>query len=93
MSVACLQTPQMWKEDEELERFSEGLRVRESRDLTSELSQAYSRLKVLGEEEQINQEGSEDQERVLTDLALLRRKIGALEEEIGRRKKNESWPW
>ena len=83
----------MWKEDEEVERFSEGLRIRESRDLTSELSQAYTRLKVLGEEERINPEGSEDQERVLTDLALLRRKIGALEEEIGRRKKNESWPW
>jgi hypothetical protein len=83
----------MWNEDEEIERYSEGLRNRESRDLASELGQAYSRLKVLGEEERVNPEGSEDRERVLEELALLKRKIGALEEEIGRRKKNDSWPW
>ncbi|HYB03035.1 MAG TPA: hypothetical protein VED17_01145 [Nitrososphaerales archaeon] len=83
----------MWNEDEEIERYSESLRNRESRDLATELGQAYSRLKLLGEEERVNPEGSEDRERVLEEQVLLRRKIGALEEEIGRRKKNEAWPW
>ncbi len=81
------------EDDEELEIYAESLRSRESRDLASEQSRYYSRLKTLGEEEQINPEGSEDMERVLEEQALLRRKIGALEEEIGRRKKNDAWPW
>ncbi len=82
----------MWKEDDEIEQFSEGLKIQESRELAAELSQAYTRLKIL-EEEQLDAEASDASERDVDELALLRRKIGALEEEIGRRKKNESWPW
>jgi hypothetical protein len=80
-------------EDDEIEQYSESLRNRESRELTTELSKAYSRLKTRVEEERVNPEGSEDRERVLNEQVVLRRKIGALEEEIGRRKKNEAWPW
>ena len=80
-------------EDEELEIYAENLRSRESRELASELSKSYSKLKTLDEEERINPEVSEDRERVLMEQATLRRKIGALEEEIGRRKKNDAWPW
>ena len=79
--------------DEEIERYAEGLRIRESRELSGEVSKSYSRLKTLNEEEKIDPEGSEEKERVLDEQALLRRKIGALEEEIGRRKKNDAWPW
>jgi hypothetical protein len=89
-----LDTVPMYEEDdEEIEVFAEGLRDRESRSLSTELSSAYTRLKVLDEEERINPEGSPDRERTIRELALQRRKIGALEEEIGRRKKNEAWPW
>jgi hypothetical protein len=69
--------------DEEVEGYSEELRSRESRELTSELSKFYHRLKNL--EETKNPDDNE--------LTLLRRKIGALEEEIGRRKKIDAWPW
>jgi hypothetical protein len=79
--------------DDEVEDFAETLRNRESRDLAEELSKSYAQLKILGEEEGIDPEGGEERERVLDDQALLRRKIGALEEEIGRRKKNDAWPW
>jgi len=80
-------------ENDDIEQYSESLRIRESHNLTTELSKTYSRLKIMTEEERINPEGSEDLERVLNEQAFLRRKIGALEEEIGRRKKNETWPW
>ena len=83
----------MSEDDEELEIFAEGLRTHESRDLATELSKAYTQLKALNEEERISREGSEEREHVLDEQALLRRKIGALEEEIGRRKKNDAWPW
>lgn len=78
---------------EKLEIFAEGLRTRESRDLATELSKFYTRLKTLNEEERISSEGSAQRGRVLDEQDLVRRKIGALEEEIGRRKKNDSWPW
>jgi hypothetical protein len=85
-------TPKMYADDE-IERFAESLRNLESHELTEELSRSYTRLKILNEEERINPEGSEEVERVLYEQSVLRRKIGALEEEIGRRKKNNSWPW
>ena len=79
--------------DDEVERFSENLRNRESRELATELSKSYSHLKTLKDEERVSPEGSEEREKILDELALLQRKIGALEEEIGRRKKNDAWPW
>jgi hypothetical protein len=81
------------EDDDEVEMFAESLRSRESRELTSEQSRFYARLKALDEEERSTPEDSEDRERVLHDEALVRRKIGAVEEEIGRRKKEETWPW
>jgi hypothetical protein len=75
-------------EDDLVEEYAEGLRSREDHELVGELSRSYSRLKMLGTEE-----GSEDRENVIGDIAMLRRKIGALEEEIGRRKKNDAWAW
>jgi len=79
--------------DEEVERFSESLRNHESHFLTQELSKFYKRLKILNEEERINPEGSDERERILDDQTLVKRKIGAIEEEMGRRKKNNSWVW
>jgi len=79
--------------DEEIEIYAESLRNRENRELSGELAKSYSRLRVLSEEERIDPEGSEDREKVLDEQVILRRKIGALEEEIGRRKKNDAWAW
>jgi hypothetical protein len=79
--------------DEEIERYSEGLRNQENHYLTGELSRYYHKLKLLNEEERITPEDSEDRERILDELPVVKQKVGALEEEIGRRKKNGSWTW
>lgn len=79
--------------DDEIERYAEDLRIRESRCLTEELDKSYLRLRTLSEEERINSKEIKDRDRDFEELALVRRKIGALEEEIGRRKKNSAWPW
>jgi hypothetical protein len=83
----------MEADDDSIEVFAESLRNREDHQLTTELSKSYSRLKILNEEEGIDPEGSEDRDRVLDELVTIKRKIGALEEEIGRRKKNNVWSW
>ncbi len=67
--------------DDEIERFSEGLRTLQDPQLTGELSKLYHYLKSL-DLEKGNFDGKKDYE-----LALLKRKIGSLEEEIGRRKR------
>ncbi len=73
--------------DDEIERFSEGLRTLQDPQLTGELSKLYHYLKSL-DPEKGNFDGKKDYE-----LALLKRKIGSLEEEIGRRKKEGVWIW
>jgi hypothetical protein len=92
-SVPCSSETRMETDDDSIEMYAESLRNREDHQLTTELSKSYSRLKILNEEERIDPEGSEDRERVLDELATIKRKIGALEEEIGRRKKNDAWSW
>jgi len=71
--------------DDEIEGFSESLRSLEDHQLTGELSKLYHYLKSLD-----HAEGSSTED---TDLDLVKRKIGALEEEMGRRKKEGAWIW
>ncbi len=69
--------------DDEIEKFAESLRTLDDHQLTSELSKLYHYLKSLGP--------NEDQK--VLNLEIVKRKIGALEEEIGRRKKDGAWIW
>jgi hypothetical protein len=81
-------------DDAEIERFSEGLRTYTNHNLTQELSKLYHRMRILNKEEKITPKRNVDRkESIRNDLFSIKRKIGAVEEEIGRRKKNNSWNW
>jgi hypothetical protein len=71
--------------DDEIERFSEGLRALEDHQLTGELSKLYHYLKSVDHE-------TFDEKKDF-ELTMTKRKIGSLEEEIGRRKKDGAWSW
>jgi hypothetical protein len=73
--------------DDEIERFSESLRTLDDHQLTGDLSRMYHYLKSAEHGvEPIVQDSD-------TNLDLVKRKIGALEEEMGRRKKEGVWIW
>ena len=73
--------------DDQIERFSESLRSLEDPQLTGQLSKLYHDLKSLDH-------GKENfDEKKDFELAMIKRKIGSLEEEIGRRKKDGVWIW
>ena len=67
--------------DDAIEKFSESLRTMDDHKLTSEMSKLYHYLKSV--------EGRDEPE----DDEMVKRKIGSLEEEIGRRKKEGVWIW
>ncbi len=69
--------------DDEIEKFAEGLRVLEDHQLSGEWSKLYHYLKSL--------DPNEDQKSL--KLEIVKRKIGSLEQEIGRRKKDNVWIW
>jgi hypothetical protein len=71
--------------DDEIERFSESLRTLDDHQLTGDLSKLYHYLKSVEHEES---SGNTD-----PDLDMIKRKIGSLEEEMGRRKKDGVWIW
>jgi hypothetical protein len=80
--------------DDSIERFAESLRNFDGHKLTSELSKFYHDLKSLDHrvEPGVEKNGQFDNHEDDT-LAIIKRKIGALEEEIGRRKKEGAWTW
>src|SRR5215470_12040742 len=81
-------------DDEEIEKFSESLRSFENHNLTQEFSKLYHRLRILGEEERITPvSDNERKESLMSESYSVKRKIGAVEEEIGRRKKENAWNW
>jgi hypothetical protein len=80
-------------EDDENEYYSEKVRVCEGHHLTTELSKLYQNLRALNEDDKITSEADERKEKVSKELAILKRRIGVLEQEIGRRKKDSSWVW
>ncbi|MFI5420608.1 MAG: hypothetical protein ACHQ1H_06540 [Nitrososphaerales archaeon] len=73
--------------DDEIERFAESLRALEDHQLTGELSKLYHYLKSVDHEKETFDEKKD------FELTMTKRKIGSLEEEIGRRKKDGAWSW
>ena len=71
--------------DDEIEGFSESLRALEDHQLTGELSKLYHYLKSV--------DHAVFDEKKDFELTMTKRKIGSLEEEIGRRKKDGAWIW
>ena len=69
--------------DDEIEKFSEGLRALDDHQLTGELSKLYHYLKSVDQETSTRKK----------TLRMTKRKIGSLEEEMGRRKKEGAWSW
>jgi len=78
--------------DDEIEKFAESLRNFEDHKLTGELSKLYHDLKSL-DHGSPSLEEDEQEDQADNGLAIIKRKIGALEEEIGRRKKEGVWSW
>ena len=79
--------------DYEIENYSEGVRTFEDRRLTTELSKLYRDLKAMNEDDKVTPEEDQRKEKISLELEITKRKIGVLEEEIGRRKKDGSWTW
>ena len=79
--------------DDEIEKFAESLRIFEDHRLTGELSKLYHDLKSLDHGSPSLEKDGQDEDQDENGLAITKRKIGALEEEIGRRKKEGVWTW
>jgi hypothetical protein len=80
-------------DDDEIEYYSEKVRAYEGHHITAELSKLYHNLRALNEDDKITSEEDESKEKVSKELAILKRRIGVLEQEMGRRKKAGSWVW
>jgi len=80
-------------DDNEIEYYSEKVRGYEGHRLTAELSKLYHDLKAMNEDDKITSYVDERKEKVSNEIEMLKRRIGVLEQEIGRRKKDSSWVW
>ena len=80
-------------DDYEIENYSEKVRTFEDRRLSTELSKLYRDLKAMHEDDNVTSEEDQRKEKISLELEITKRKIGVLEEEIGRRKKDGSWTW
>jgi hypothetical protein len=83
----------MIQSDDDFEDYSEKVRTYEDRRLTTELSKLYHDLKAMNEDDKITPEDDERKEKITNELEGTKRRIGVLEQEIGRRKKDGSWAW
>jgi len=80
-------------DDYEIENYSEKVRTYEDPRLTTELSKLYRDLKAINEDDKLTPEADERKEKISIKLENTKRRIGVLEQEIGRRKKDGSWGW
>jgi len=80
-------------DDYEIENYSEKVRTFEDPRLTTELSKLYRDLKAMNEDDKLTPEADERKEKISIKLENTKRRIGVLEQEIGRRKKDGSWGW
>jgi hypothetical protein len=80
-------------DDDVIEDYLEKVRMYEDRRITTELSKLYRDLKAMNEDDKVTPETDVRKEKISNEIRIAKRRIGVLEQEIGRRKKDDSWIW